>query len=153
MVDDKNLLVEYADKSLWLKGFSSTNVADGQYINIPFAVEITGTKTYRTAIGRRTVMVAEPFIFVEDEAVVARRAQARRKAAEERARAEEVRKAAAEAAKWRAWTDSNIEAKFSGLVSGEVKLIKRDGCVMCVGVKELSDEDRQWLDNRKRAAR
>ncbi|MGA2064147.1 MAG: SHD1 domain-containing protein [Thermoguttaceae bacterium] len=69
-----------------------------------------------------------------------------------RAREEEQRKAAIEAAKWRTWTDASGteigEAKFSGIIAGRVKLVKRDGSSVQVPLDKLSDEDREWIANR-----
>ena len=82
-----------------------------------------------------------------------RAAEAAHKAAEESAKAEKDRKAVAEAAKWRTWTDSTgshrIDAKFSGIIAGKVKLIKRDGTTFQVPVEKLSDADQEWINNRK----
>jgi hypothetical protein len=78
-------------------------------------------------------------------------AQSARWAAEEKAKKE--RKAADEAAKWRVWTDSaglKFRAKFGGLASRWVLLEKEDGSKVRVFVDDLSAEDREWIDNRKR---
>jgi hypothetical protein len=64
---------------------------------------------------------------------------------------------AAEAAGWRTWTDttngSKIEAKFSGTISGVVKLAKRDGSVINIPVDNLGGEDQQWIKNRREGGR
>ena len=77
-----------------------------------------------------------------------------RKAAEERKKAESAKKAAAEAARWRTWTDSSgehkIEAKFAYVIKGSVKLVKKDGSTITIPLEKLSDEDQAWIKNRKR---
>jgi len=73
------------------------------------------------------------------------------RAAEEMAKKE--RKAATEAAKWHTWTDlkgRTIEAKFTGMMAGNVKLTKRDGTVLTLPLEKLSDEDQEWIKNRKK---
>ena len=76
----------------------------------------------------------------------------RAKAKAEHARIEAQRKAAAEAAKWRTWTDSTgthtIEAKFDGIALGNVKLVKKDGTAIRVPLEKLSQEDQEWIVNR-----
>jgi hypothetical protein len=84
-----------------------------------------------------------------------RAAAARARAATERARAADERaRAAAEAELWRTWTDSTgqhkTEAKFGGVIAGTVKLIKRDGSAIKIPVEKLSDEDREWIEDRKK---
>ena len=80
------------------------------------------------------------------------RARQERRIAEEKATQEW--EAAAEKAKWRNWTDSTgqhtIEAKFSGLAMGKVKLTKQDGTTIQVPVDKLSEEDQAWIEKRKK---
>ena len=81
-------------------------------------------------------------------------AAAAAKAAQEQKARRATAKAAAEAAKWRTWTDASgehkIEAKFGGLASGEVVLIKRDGSKVQIPIEKLSDDDQEWVNNRRR---
>jgi len=73
----------------------------------------------------------------------------------ETAQAEKERqsKDSVEADKLRTWIDSTgehkIEARFSGLTSGKVKLIKQDGSTVEVPLEKLSDDDQQWIKDRK----
>jgi len=51
------------------------------------------------------------------------------------------------------WTDSSgekFEATFSWLIAGTVKLINHDGTVIKVPLDKLSEEDQDWVKNRKR---
>lgn len=76
-------------------------------------------------------------------------------AADKQAIAEEKkkRKAEIEEKKWRTWTAANgkhtTEAKFNGVASGTVTLIKRDGTSVKVPLEKLSDEDKEWIAERK----
>lgn len=74
--------------------------------------------------------------------------------AEEKRKAEEIRKAEEEAARWRTWRDSTgkytVEARFSGMGFGKVKLIKKDGTTIEVPLERLSEDDQQWLEDRKK---
>ncbi len=88
----------------------------------------------------------------DKQAEADRKAAAERRAAAEKA--EKERKQAEEAAKWRTWTDSSgehkTEAKFGGVIAGKVKLIKRDGSTLQIPLEKLSDEDQDWINNRRR---
>ena len=59
------------------------------------------------------------------------------------------RKAPSRVAEWLTWTDSSgthkIEAKFGGMVSNKVKLIKRDGTSVQVLLEKLSEDDQNWI--------
>jgi hypothetical protein len=85
---------------------------------------------------------------------LAEQAKERKRLADAKRQANKERQAAAEAAKWRTWTDSTgthkTEAKFGGMAFGKVKLIKRDGSTVQVPIEKLSDEDQQWIEKRKR---
>ena len=54
-------------------------------------------------------------------------------------------------AKWRTWTDSagthEVEAKFSGMALGKVKLTKRNGTTVQVPLEKLSEADLSWIKN------
>ena len=60
------------------------------------------------------------------------------------------------AVEYRTWTDSSgthkTDAKFSGIIAGEVKLIKRDGTAIMVPLDDLSEEDKEWINNRGKTA-
>jgi hypothetical protein len=83
--------------------------------------------------------------------------QAKDEAAQKRQREKQAdldRKAAAEEARWRVWTDASgthtIEAHFRYMIGDQVKLLKRDGTEISVPLKNLSEEDRGWIKNRKK---
>ncbi len=68
IIDKDNALVKWSDSSLgdmtlvWLKGFSTTGLADGKTMTIGRFVQVTGTRQYATALGgSKTLMVIEPF--------------------------------------------------------------------------------------------
>ncbi len=78
----------------------------------------------------------------------------KKRQAEAKQQADKERRAADEATKWRTWTDSTgthkTEAKWGGMAFGKVKLIKRDGSAIHVPFEKLSDDDQQWIKDRKR---
>ena len=47
--------------------------------------------------------------------------------------------------------EHKIDAKFGGMVSGTVKLTKRDGSTSKVPLEKLSDEDKAWIENRSKS--
>jgi hypothetical protein len=55
---------------------------------------------------------------------------------------------------FRTWTDAKgthtTEAKYGGMASDTVRLIKRDGITVEVPLEKLSEEDREWIANRPR---
>ena len=114
-----------------IRGLDMSKVTDGVEFVLQYPVVIQTTYTYTAVSGsKKTVLVLEydetKFKKVADAA-----REARERPAKERARAKEERKAAIEAAKWRTWTDAagkyKIHAKFCGLATGKVKLMKDDG--------------------------
>ena len=90
----------------------------------------------------------------DDGPKVAAEAEKKRRAAAGTTEAEKKRLAEIDAAKWRTWTDKSgtvtVHAKFGGLVSKKVKLIKDDGSEVRVWLENLSEEDQEWVKNRKR---
>ena len=56
---------------------------------------------------------------------------------------------------WRTWTDSSgtkTYAKFGGMVSKKVKLIKQDGSTVSIPLESLSAQDRDWIKNPNKTA-
>lgn len=141
--------------TVWFKGFSTKGVVDDDKVTIPCVVTVTGTKTYTTSSRKKkTVLVVEPRAQTEEERQAKSKisgSSARRQ--QERTKAKEDPEAAAEKTSWRTWTTdasgTKTEAKFGGLISGKVKLIQRDGSTVRVPIEELSDEDREWIKQRK----
>ena len=141
--------------TVWFKGFATKGIVDDDIVTIPCVVTVTGTKSYTTpSHKKKTVLLVEPRTETEkqrQERIKTADGAARRQ--QERTKAKEDREAATERTSWRTWTiDSSgtrIEAKFGGLISGKVKLIKRDGSSVRTPIGELSDEDRDWIKQRK----
>ncbi len=88
-------------------------------------------------------------------------AQKQRKAKEEAAekqrketQAEQDRKAAAENARYRVWSDSSrthtVEARFKYVVGNQVKLAKRDGTEISILLEKLSEDDQAWIRDRSK---
>ena len=146
--------------TLLLRGWDTSKVVDDVQFVLQYPVVISTTYDSTSARGtKKTVLVLErnskstSEIIEDARAAKEKQVEERRKAADERARVEKERKDAIEAAKWHTWTDAtgehHIEAKFGGLVAGNVKLIKRDGSVLKLPLEKLSDEDQEWIKHRK----
>ena len=49
----------------------------------------------------------------------------------------------------RTWTDSTgkftVEAKFRGVINGNVRLEKADGKTLSIPIKQLSKRDQEWM--------
>jgi SLA1 homology domain 1, SHD1 len=72
--------------------------------------------------------------------------------AEAKAEAERIKRMEIDERKWRTWTSNDAkhstDAKFDGLTSGTVKLIKRDGSSVKVPLDKLSDADQKFIAKR-----
>ena len=105
-------------------------------------------------ISGKTVLVLNHSIEEElhQQAEADSKAAYARRAVEIKAQAARIQ--AEEAAKWRTWTDATgkhkIEAKFGAVIAGKVKLIKRDGSTVQIPLENLSDDDQDWINNRRR---
>lgn len=143
-----------------IRGFDMSKVTDGVEFVLQHPVWIDSTYDYTTVSGgQKTVLVLEPNAekLTQVQAKLDAEAEAKRQAAIERAKAKEEREKTIEAAKWKTWTDASgehkIEAKFNGLLSGTVKLTKRDGSTVKVPLEKLSDEDKAWIENRSKSGK
>jgi uncharacterized cupin superfamily protein len=138
-----------------LRGLDTSKVTTGAEFTLHHPVIIHDTYTYTAVSGtEKTILVLDHNVDKLKEILAKQDAEieAKRKAVADKAKAEKERKEAAEAAKWRTWTDASGEhktdAKFVGIIAGKVKLIKRDGSSVQVPLDKLSDEDREWIANR-----
>ncbi len=116
---------------------------DGDVFPVAAALDnqlVWGDAKYATASGMTS---AE-----EAMAEMQQRAEAQRHERE----AERQRREAIEKAKWRTWTTADdrfsVEAQFSGVIAGEVRLTRRDGSTSQVDLDVLCDEDRKWIEDR-----
>ena len=122
---------------------------------------VSGTRKYKTVVGgTNTVFVLEQVDLEWLKAEAKKRMpastisaiEAIEKEKSQREKAEADKKAAAEKAKWHAWTDSTgqykTEAMFGGMAGGTVKLIKKDGSTVELPLEKLSAEDQQWIKNK-----
>jgi hypothetical protein len=141
-------------RGLELTGIDTSDLARDDEITLSSAVKIIGLDEDDYVI--QPVKLATPPQAPTDAGLLASKKGAVdvKRAAIERERAKEEREKAIEAAKWRIWTDASgehkIEAKFSGMLSGTVKLTKRDGSTLKVPLEKLSDEDKAWIENRSK---
>lgn len=117
---------------------------------------LTGTTTYQSAAGPRTVKRVAPWS-VSLERMTAEIAAAEAKTAEARKTAEAKRKQEEHEKSFRTWTDTtgkfSVEAQFKGMAAGKATLRKRDGTTVKLAVEKLSKADREWIQNRAKAKR
>lgn len=135
---------------IWLTGYSTSGLADGEKVRLVGLVEVNGTRAYETVAGaRKTVRVVQ---FVKGEKLAAFEAAAKAEAEAERTAAEVAAKATAEAERiaaedklFRKWRSSSgkfsVEAKFVKFEKGRVYLEKRDGTSINVSPSDLSKAD------------
>jgi len=119
---------------VYASGFDFKGKVDGEHFDTASyggkysgnnLVKITGTKTYRTAMGSMsTVPLVEP---VDMKAL----------------------KEEAEKKLWRVWTDSTgthkVEAKLKEFRDGKAWLVKRDESVVGLSLSQLSKEDQEYV--------
>jgi hypothetical protein len=153
VADEENLLVKFYGHDLWLRGFAAKDVVTDDTVSTTgYLVRVTGTKTYSAVVGSNTVLMIEPYILTEAE-IRADAEQTRAKAEADRKanEAAAARKAAIEKARWRVWTiaGEKIEARFNGRMNDLVLLTRRDHSRLRVLIKDLSDDDKTWIDKRK----
>lgn len=155
LISVSGLEVSSLSRLAMLSGFSTKGMTDGSVWTIDEPVEITGTTAYTAVNGStNTVLVLEcnSSKIKEIKAKLEADKEAQRKAAIERAKAKERRKAAFEAAKWRAWTISDgteVDARFGGTIGSTVLLTKRDGSKLKIPLADLSADDREWIAKRR----
>ena len=97
-----------------------------------------------------------PWIFESERVEQEKAAEARReKAAKEKERKEQGR--LANAPQFRTWTTANgkykTTAKYRGMIAGQVRLELESKKVVSVPIDTLSDEDRHYIEERKKEAR
>jgi hypothetical protein len=58
---------------------------------------------------------------------------------------------------YRIWTDASgkftVEAKYAGIISGNVKLIKKDGKSVSLPIEKFGAADQDWLRNKMKKSR
>jgi hypothetical protein len=133
----------------WLTGFSTKGVVDDDKVIIPWVVNVTDTKKYNG----NTILLIEPCVKTKKEQQAeAAAAQREQQENQSRAKAELERKAAAERARWRVWTDASrthkLEARFKWMLGDKVKLVKRDGTELSIALEKLSEDDQRWIQDR-----
>ena len=179
IVDDRNL-VAVLDKThgFWFKGFIAEGIVDFDEIQVPYAVKVTGTKTYTTAKGeQRTVFVIEPHTMTKEELEAREKTEAKwvkkgkhstagpmtrakeeaRKEREDKLAAKkraEQEQAAAEDPDFRTWTsakgDRHVKAKFVSVDGNTVTMTRVDGSNVKVPLDVFSEEDRAWVEKHKK---
>jgi peroxiredoxin len=99
----------------------------------------------------------DPAELKKEKAKAEKAKQREKEKAEELAAQEKKKKRqealAARAPKFRTWSDTSgsfhTTAKFRGVVAGKVRLEREDGTVISVPLDKLSDEDQQYIRDRK----
>jgi hypothetical protein len=130
----------HRSKQIWLTGYPTKELVDGEQVFLVGLVTVKGTKTYESALSGSGVTV-QLIAFASEEIV--KKAEAI-EVAKNKAIADEK-----EEAKYRTWTSKSgkhsVIAKFDDYVSGEVFLKKRGGKRIKVLIAQLSLEDRMQV--------
>jgi hypothetical protein len=146
---------------LWLTGYVTKGLADGDDVHLLGPVEVSGTKSYSTVTGAKKTVRVIRFLdrarLEEIEADVRKLAAAKEKAIEEsKAKmreamaAEDARRRAVEEKQFRMWKSASgkfsVEAKFVTFSGGRVYLKKRDGSLINVSNLDLSQADIEYTE-------
>ncbi len=151
-VDSKQVVVNYCNRQLTLIGVKPDGLVEDDILQPSCAFQVVKIDRY----AGEDYYTLQPVVYEVSE----KEAAAIRKRTDEAAKAEKAKRdhkaaqeAAEDAAKWRTWSDSNgraLYAKFSGMIAGRVKLVKRDGTTVQVPLEKLSDQDQKWIESRKK---
>lgn len=160
VIDNSTTLCMFSDslQTVLVRGYNTSGDVDGQRIELPLA-RVTGTTQYTSVLGAtKTVFVLEAVKGREraaDElATIEAKERAERARQMEEIAAEEKRLAEEEAAKlreaqFRTWRSANrqftIDARLDRYSPGKAVLEKRDGEIIDVDEKQLSDEDQAFI--------
>lgn len=134
------------DVSLWLTGYQTKDLVDGQAVRLVGPAEFVGTKSYETVDGGTATVRVVRLVTAERQAELdaARLPPA--------AAPDEVRSAPPVQDQWRTWKDASgkfsVDAKWRGMAGGVVRLERRDGTILSVPMDRLSGSDRAWVINR-----
>ncbi len=154
ITDGTNMMVTMFGQRVWVSGVSTAGLVDGKKVELPQVFRITGTKTYKTAIGgSNTVFVFSPVDMEKMQPYLEKENKKLFRQYQERREAGARKKAAAEKARWRAaartWTDKTGKYKvFAEAVAyrgGKVHLRKEDRSIVTVPLSKLSFEDQKIL--------
>ena len=135
---------------IWLTGYSTDGLVDGQRVRLVGLVETTGTKTYPTAAGTTKTVRVVRLVDRDRMAQMEAKLEANRTAAAARPKRE------ADAIAWqerwakekRTWKDKtgrfSVDAVYDGhLGDGNIRLLKEDKTEIIIHLSKLSDSDRR----------
>ena len=60
VIDSRNMRAEYGDQDIWLSGVDTQGLSDDKQLSAPGWYWGSGTKSYDTVVGQRTVILIEP---------------------------------------------------------------------------------------------
>ena len=118
--------------AVWLTGYKTNGLVDGEQVRLIGPVLVKGTKTYETVDGAsatvRVIRLLTP---------------------EETKKIEDEKAAATEAALYRTWTDATgthkVLAKFIDFKKGKAYLQRKDSQTIELSPSKLSKEDQEWI--------
>lgn len=156
IIDESNFLIKARDVIVWVSGVKTSGFVDGRGAPLPYIMKVTKTRQYETAIGgSKTVFEIAPQVRDVDSFLervsTARLRQLQKLAAKHKEDAEKAKQIAT-AEKTRTWKDVtgsfSLVAEFAGVVSGKVRLKKKDGSIISVPLDQLSEADQKWIKSR-----
>jgi hypothetical protein len=137
---DSALVIEDSDKPLWLANYPTKDLVDDTRVILLGAIKVTGTHSYDTAFGQKTIREIQFLKKDESDAIV-------KKAMDELAEFKKSKEPRFMTLKSKAGTE--VEAKFVAFANNKVELKTKDGRTLKLGLdvftKETADELRKYI--------
>ena len=138
VIDELNVILICGTKSrIWLEGYPTIDLTDGQTVFVVDYVEVQGTKSYQTVLGTKSTIRHVRLLPAEE---TAKRIK------------EDLSRQLAESPEigfrmWKLKNKKSIEGTFIDLVKTKVQLKKRDGKQTTIAFSDLSDVDKAIVKN------
>lgn len=136
VLDNRSLAtVKRKSTTLWLKGYPTGDLVDGEQVRLVGYVQADGTKSYKNSFGVSTTVRVIRFSTPEEIKKIESDIEAERQQAE--------------AVLYRTWSDSSgkfsLVAKFIKYQNGKVHLQRKSGSTVEVSLSKLCKKDQKWV--------
>lgn len=132
-----------AGEPLMIYGWPTKGVVDGQKLDLPGLVEVTGTEQYTTVAGGAKTVFKISWFDADALKPYLGKYMEKQPAKVDRPAVDRTRPV-------RTWTDASgkfsVKASFDGSAMGKVKLRKEDGSVVEVDLDKLSADDQKYIN-------
>lgn len=148
IIDDKNVLLDLLDldlgttKTIWLEGYPTTGLVDGESVRIIDLVQATGTKSYKTVVGGSRTVKSVKMLPPEEQKKI------------EKAEADAIQKTLdARYEKYHSSVGTTVEAIFLRYKTGRIELETKDGRILKLPFSAFSKESADKLREKIKTSR